>query len=158
MNPFTRFLFSQAKWSKMIETWRHGAMLGELQLCCYTEEPPPPSHPSVENLLVRGWGVFSLQGHIPLNRLPSFSSLSSILSLLLYSPSLFPSWFPRPSSSTPHIWLSPALQPPFNFCHRLLLSVLQQRQILPSRSYRFSPLYPSASLPLPVKWLLCSRA
>lgn len=35
--------------------------------------PPPPLsfHPSVEDLLVRGWGVFSLQGHIPLNRLPS---------------------------------------------------------------------------------------
>lgn len=65
---------------------------------------PPPPHPSVEDLLVRGWGVFSLLGHIPLNRLPSFSSPSSILSLsllTLFVPLMVPS-----SSSAPHAQLS----------------------------------------------------
>lgn len=50
-------------------------------MCCYrkTFPCPPPSCPSIEALSDRGRGVFSLRGHIPLNRLPSFSPLFSFL-------------------------------------------------------------------------------
>lgn len=113
-------------------------MLWKLKLCCFTEgalPPPPPSHPSVEDLLVRGWGDFSLQGHISLNRLPSFSSPSSILSLALLFLSLF--FFCSPPRSlfplllTPHVQLSPSLQSLFNFRHLFLLSPPLQGHFLP---------------------------
>ena len=109
--------WSSVKWSYAVEGCR--------------ALPPPPSHPSVEDLLVRGRGVFSLQGHIPLNRLPSFSSPSSILSLALLS-------FFVPTSSAPHAQLSPSLEPLFDFRHSLLPSP-QRRHFPLSHSYLFFP-------------------
>lgn len=99
----------------------------DLKQCwCIKEVSPPPSHPSVKDLLVRGWGVFSLLGHIPLNRLPSFSSPSSILSLslsllTLFVPHMVPSSSSAPDTQLPSFFLlSPLTTALFFPCFTLL--------------------------------------
>lgn len=122
----------------MWETWSNTeseAML--LQWGALPPPPPPPPHPSVEDLLVRGWGVFSLQGHIPLNRLPSFSFLLHPLSpLFLCSTSCFP-----------HVQLSPSHQPLFYFDSLIYSHFLPNNSAFHfSHSYLFSPpFYPCCS-------------
>lgn len=118
---------------------------------------PPPSHPSVEDLLVRGWGGFSLQGHIPLYCLPNVSSPSSIL-LLLCTLSLFPSCLPLPKSSTPHVQHFTSVSSLFSAYVMYSYFLLNNGRSSLSHSYLFAPLFPSAPFPHPMIQLLCSRA
>lgn len=72
----SRFIFSPAKWHIDAELCRvKWSSSSSLLPQCWRS--------------VRGWRVSGLQGHIPLNRLPSFSS-PSFISFLRCSLSLFP--------------------------------------------------------------------
>lgn len=100
--------------------------------------PPLVSQLGAKDLLVRGWGVFSLQGHIPLNCLPNFSSLHH------FSCSAFFLSFPF-DSLVPLLLLLvfdllPSLRPLFNL-HRLFPLSPQQNFSL-SHPYQFYSLFP----------------
>lgn len=115
--------------------------------------PPLVSQLGAKDLLVRGWGVFSLQGHIPLNCLPNFSSLHH------FSCSAF---FLSPLSSSSHFFYSSYS----TFFPRsgLFLTYTVFSHFLLNRTFHFHTLIcftlSSLSTPLPLSaiHLLCSRA